>query len=43
MEYFTAQEREAMLKEFWEFDRKMIHEKYEKVLDKMEKTVLNQP
>lgn len=43
MEYFTTQEREAMLQEFWEFDRKMIHKKYEKVLDEMEKMAVNQP
>jgi hemerythrin-like domain-containing protein len=43
MEYFTAQEQEAMLQEFWEFDRKMIHEKYKKALDEMEKMTPNQP
>lgn len=37
MEYFTAQEQEAMLKEFGEFDRKIIHEHYAKVLDELEK------
>ncbi len=26
--YFSEQEDQAMLDEFWEFDRKMIHEKY---------------
>jgi hypothetical protein len=26
--YFTEEEDQAMLAEFWEFDRKMIHEKY---------------
>jgi len=26
--YFTDEEDQAMLAEFWEFDRKMIHEKY---------------
>jgi len=39
MEYFTAQEQEAMLGEFWEFDRKIVHEHYGKVLDELEKTV----
>jgi hemerythrin-like domain-containing protein len=43
MEYFTAQEQEAMLQEFWEFDRKIIHEKYKKALDEMEKAALNRP
>jgi hemerythrin-like domain-containing protein len=33
MEYFTQEEHEAMLQEFYEFDRKLIHEKYSKVLD----------
>ena len=32
-EYFNAAEQEKMLAEFWEFDRKMIHEKYNKVYD----------
>ncbi len=29
--YFSAAELDLMLKEFWEFDRQMIHEKYRKV------------
>jgi hypothetical protein len=29
--YFTENEDQAMLAEFWEFDRKMIHEKYRAV------------
>jgi hemerythrin-like domain-containing protein len=29
--YFTEEELDAMLDEFWEFDRKMIHEKYEAI------------
>lgn len=33
MDYFTPAEQDAMLQEFWEFDRKMIHEKYQKVYD----------
>ncbi len=32
-DYFTKAEQEKMLSEFWEFDRKMIHEKYNKVFD----------
>ena len=31
--YFSEQEDEAMLNEFWEFDRKMIHEKYISVVE----------
>jgi len=30
--YFTADELDRMLEEFWEFDRKMIHEKYRKLV-----------
>ena len=33
MDYFTREEQSAMLLEFYEFDRKMIHEKYEKVVE----------
>jgi len=33
MEYFTKNEQDVMLDEYWEFDRKMIHEKYTKVVD----------
>lgn len=35
MEYFAQQEQEAMLQEFYESDRKLIHEKYSKVLDEL--------
>jgi hemerythrin-like domain-containing protein len=35
--YFTDEEDQAMLEEFWEFDRKMIHEKYESVVKSLEK------
>jgi hemerythrin-like domain-containing protein len=31
--YVTEAEDQAMLAEFWEFDRKMIHEKYESVVE----------
>jgi hemerythrin-like domain-containing protein len=34
--YFTEEEDQAMLAEFWEFDRKMIHEKYEAVVAVLE-------
>lgn len=36
MKYFDKQEQEAMLNDFWEFDRKMIHEKYQKVIDSLQ-------
>ncbi len=32
MDYFSKSERETMLADFYEFDRKMIHEKYEKTV-----------
>ena len=34
--YFSDQEDQAMLNEFWEFDRKMIHEKYISVVEAFE-------
>lgn len=36
MEYFTEQEKKLMLQEFWEFDRNMIHEKYQKIVGEIE-------
>jgi hemerythrin-like domain-containing protein len=35
MEYFTKEEQDLMLAEFYEFDRNMIHEKYRKVVDQI--------
>jgi hemerythrin-like domain-containing protein len=37
LDYFTAEEQDAMLGEFREFDRKLIHEKYDKVISSLEK------
>lgn len=37
MEYFTEDEINQILKEFWEYDREMIHRKYRKVVEKLEK------
>ena len=34
--YFTDEEDQIMLAEFWEFDRKMIHEKYKSVVEGLE-------
>lgn len=34
--YFTDEEDQVMLDEFWEFDRKMIHEKYESLIFALE-------
>lgn len=33
MGYLSQQEQDRMLKEFWEFDRQMIHEKYRILVD----------
>jgi hemerythrin-like domain-containing protein len=38
MDYFSPQEQETLLNEFRDFDRKIIHEHYTKVLDELEKT-----
>ena len=34
--YFSEKEDRAMLDEFWEFDKKMIHEKYKSVVEALE-------
>lgn len=34
--YFTDEEDQAMLTEFWEFDRNMIHEKYKSLVEGFE-------
>ncbi len=34
--YFSDEEDRAMLEDFWEFDRQMIHEKYTKVVEDLE-------
>lgn len=36
MDYFTDKEKNEMIDKFWDFDRKLIHEKYKKVLEKYE-------
>jgi hypothetical protein len=33
LDYFSQQEQDRMLQEFWEFDRKLIHEKYRSVVE----------
>lgn len=37
MAYLSKEEDQSMLNAFWEFDRKVIHEKYGAVLDRLEK------
>jgi hemerythrin-like domain-containing protein len=36
--YLTDSEDQAMLSEFWEFDRRMIHEKYESVVEALKRS-----
>jgi len=38
MGYFTKQEQDAMLKEFYEFDRNLIHSTYRSIIERMEST-----
>jgi hemerythrin-like domain-containing protein len=37
LQYFNHVEQQDMLSEFWDFDRRMIHEKYGKVVENFEK------
>ena len=37
LEYLTKQEQDEMLQEFWEFDRNLIHEKYQRLVEELEK------
>jgi len=37
MDYFNDVEKDAMLKEMWEFDRNIIHDKYTRVVENYEK------
>jgi hemerythrin-like domain-containing protein len=36
MEYFTQDEHNSMLTEFYDFDKQIIHEKYQKIVEKYE-------
>jgi hemerythrin-like domain-containing protein len=38
MAYLTDEEDQSILAEFWEFDRKMIHEKYKSLVEGLEKS-----
>ncbi len=35
MKYFSREELDLMLHDFWDFDSKMIHEKYDRVLESL--------
>ena len=37
MGYLTRQEQDAMFQEFWDFDRKLVHEKYGQLVERLEK------
>jgi hemerythrin-like domain-containing protein len=37
LEYFSKKEQEDMLNEFWDFDKKLIHEKYRGIVEQLEK------
>jgi hemerythrin-like domain-containing protein len=37
LDYFTKEEQDMMLAEFYEFDRRMIHDKYRQVVEAYEK------
>jgi hemerythrin-like domain-containing protein/rubredoxin len=41
MEYFSSDEQESMLQQFYVFDQKMIHEKYGSIVDYVEKRILD--
>ena len=36
MEYFSPREQEMMLQKFWDFDRRLVHENYSRVLDELD-------
>ncbi|MFX1479375.1 MAG: hemerythrin domain-containing protein [Promethearchaeota archaeon] len=35
MKYFSKEEQDSMLQEFWEFDKTLIHEKYAQVIENL--------
>ncbi|MBU0686527.1 MAG: hemerythrin domain-containing protein [Candidatus Margulisbacteria bacterium] len=37
MDYFDKKEQATILEEFWEFDKKLIHEKYNAIVKQLEK------
>ena len=36
MKYFTEEEQDKMFQEFWDFDKTLIHEKYQKVIENLQ-------
>lgn len=41
MNYFSEKEKEDMLREFWEFDKEMIHKKYQLVTEEIKGMISN--
>ena len=41
MNYFSEKEKEDMLREFWEFDKEMIHKKYQLLTEEMKGMISN--
>ncbi|MBD3197065.1 MAG: cation-binding protein [Candidatus Lokiarchaeota archaeon] len=39
MDYFSEEAQDKMLDEFWDFDKQLIHEKYEKVYENLKRKV----
>lgn len=39
LEYLSAQEQEDMLQTFWEFDKNLIHEKYQTLVEELTKVI----
>jgi len=37
MNYFTPEEKDAMLQEFWAFDKNLVHAKYRNIVEGYEK------
>jgi len=37
MKYFTREEKDEMLQEFWAFDKNLVHEKYRKIVEGYER------
>jgi len=36
LDYFTVRQAQVMVKDFWEFDRKLIHQKYRDIVERLE-------
>lgn len=43
LDYLTREEQDAMLHDFWEFDRNIIHEKYNRVIEDMKARLAKSP